>query len=99
MTQRAHPNEPDSRERTSRTPTQPVAVLLRAGRTVAGGLLLLVGAALLVLPGPGLLVIAAGLAVLATDYQWARHLTVRARGRLAAARRRITGPRSQPPPR
>jgi hypothetical protein len=44
----------------------------RVGITIAGFLLILVGAAMLVLPGPGLLVIIAGLAVLATEYVWAQ---------------------------
>jgi hypothetical protein len=74
-----------------------VPALARVARTVSGALLLLVGAALLMLPGPGLLVIAAGLAVLAIDYQWARHLLVRARDRLAAARRSVATRRSQKP--
>jgi uncharacterized protein (TIGR02611 family) len=38
----------------------------------AGWLLVLVGIAALVLPGPGLLVLFAGLALLATQYEWAR---------------------------
>ena len=37
-----------------------------------GGTVLLIGLALLVLPGPGLLVIAGGLAILATEFIWAR---------------------------
>ena len=40
-----------------------------------------VGVALLVLPGPGLLMIVAGLAVLATEYAWARALLEKTRGR------------------
>ena len=40
--------------------------------TVAGGLLLVAGVALLVLPGPGMVLCAAGLALLATQYEWAR---------------------------
>jgi uncharacterized protein (TIGR02611 family) len=40
--------------------------------TIVGVALLLAGAAMLVLPGPGLLVIIAGLAVLATQYAWAQ---------------------------
>lgn len=39
---------------------------------VVGGLLTLAGIALLVLPGPGFVVIAAGLAVLATQFDWAK---------------------------
>ena len=52
-------------------------LLLKVGVTVAGPLIMLAGVAMLVLPGPGLVVIAAGVAVLALEYPWARHaLTV-----------------------
>jgi uncharacterized protein (TIGR02611 family) len=37
-----------------------------------GGTVLLVGIALLVLPGPGLPIVAAGLAILASEFVWAR---------------------------
>lgn len=37
-----------------------------------GGLLTLAGIALLVLPGPGFVLVAAGLAVLATEFEWAK---------------------------
>ena len=37
-----------------------------------GGLLTLAGIALLVLPGPGFVLVAAGLAVLATQFDWAK---------------------------
>jgi uncharacterized protein (TIGR02611 family) len=50
----------------------------RSGRriavTVAGFAVLLVGVALLVLPGPGWLLIFIGLAILATEYVWAERL-------------------------
>lgn len=39
---------------------------------VLGGLLTLAGIGLLVLPGPGFVLVAAGLAVLATQFSWAR---------------------------
>ena len=39
---------------------------------VLGGLLTIAGIALLVLPGPGFVLVAAGLAVLATRFSWAR---------------------------
>jgi uncharacterized protein (TIGR02611 family) len=39
---------------------------------VVGGLLTLTGIALLVLPGPGFVLVAAGLAVLATQFAWAK---------------------------
>jgi uncharacterized protein (TIGR02611 family) len=46
---------------------------------VVGLTLVAVGVALLVLPGPGILVIIAGLAVLASEFVWARRLLARAR--------------------
>lgn len=57
-----------------------MALLRRFAVTIAGVALLALGAALMVLPGPGILVIVAGLAVLATEYAWARRLLVRAKG-------------------
>lgn len=45
----------------------------RVSVTVVGTVVLLVGLAMLVLPGPGLLGTAAGLAILASEYDWARH--------------------------
>ena len=53
----------------------------RIGVLVVGLALLSVGAVLLVLPGPGLLVIVGGLALLATEFAWARRLLVRVRER------------------
>jgi hypothetical protein len=46
----------------------------RIAVTIAGFLVVLAGAAMLVLPGPGILVIIAGLAILATEYVWAQRL-------------------------
>jgi len=51
---------------------------------VTGGVLLVAGILMLVLPGPGLLVILIGLALLATEFAWAR----RALDRLKAVGRR-----------
>jgi len=53
-----------------------------------GGTVLLVGVALLVLPGPGLLVIAGGLAILATEFFWAKRALRRAKGAVARVRRK-----------
>ena len=50
------------------------AVAVRVLVTVGGPLVVLAGVAMLVLPGPGLVVIALGLALLAVEYQWARGL-------------------------
>ena len=52
-----------------------------------GGTVLLIGAAMLVLPGPGMLVIAGGLAILATEFLWARRALRRAKGAAARVRR------------
>lgn len=53
-----------------------------------GGTVILVGIAMLVLPGPGLLVIAGGLALLATEFIWARRALRNAKGTFAKARRK-----------
>jgi len=50
--------------------------------------MLVTGLALLVLPGPGLLVLAAGLAVLAVEFHWARRLLARLRAHAQAAARK-----------
>ncbi len=49
-------------------------VLCRALVTIGGGAVCLAGIALLVLPGPGLLVVLGGLVLLANEYPWARRL-------------------------
>lgn len=46
---------------------------------VIGVTVLLTGIAMLVLPGPGMLVIVAALAILASEFAWARHLLRRVR--------------------
>ena len=61
---------------------------VRASVSAAGFALLAVGAVLLVTPGPGLVVIIAGLAVLATQYSWADRALGSARERASAARGR-----------
>ena len=47
--------------------------------SIAGFGVLAIGAVLLVLPGPGLLLFVIGFAMLATEYVWARRLMVRAK--------------------
>lgn len=53
----------------------------RIAVTITGSLLLIVGVALLPLPGPGLLVILAGLGILSLEYGWARRLIRRLPGK------------------
>lgn len=61
------------------TPAQAWRMLRRVVVTIVGATVLLVGVALLVLPGPATLVIPAGLAILATEFAWARRLLRRAK--------------------
>jgi len=49
----------------------------RIARIVIGFTVLLVGLAMIVLPGPAIVVIPAGLAILATEFLWARKLLER----------------------
>ena len=46
---------------------------------IFGGLVLLAGIAMIVLPGPAFIVIPAGLAILASEFEWARRWLHRAR--------------------
>ena len=49
-----------------------IKIVRRIIVTVIGATVLLIGIALLVLPGPAFIVIPIGLAILATEYAWAR---------------------------
>lgn len=53
-----------------------------------GGTVVLIGVAMLVLPGPGTLVIAGGLAILATEFFWARRALRNAKSTVAKVRRK-----------
>jgi Flp pilus assembly protein TadB len=66
---------------------------------VVGGTLLLLGIALLVLPGPAFIVIPAGLAILAIEFRWARRWLRKARSLLQPAEQGDGHdcPHSQPP--
>lgn len=62
----------------------------RSGKRVAvaigGGLLIVAGIAMLVLPGPGWITIFAGLALLATEFAWAERLLHKAKNKAGAAK-------------
>lgn len=69
---------------------------------VVGATVIAIGLALLVLPGPAVLVLAAGLAILATEFVWARRLLRSVKDRMDAALKRrerrdddpgVSGPR------
>ncbi len=70
-----------------------IAWIGRSGKriavTVIGFALIALGLVLLVVPGPGLLIIAAGLAVLATEYTWARRALEETKRRASGAARRL----------
>ena len=56
-----------------------IKVVRRVVVSVVGATVLLIGIALLVLPGPAFVVIPVGLAILATEYAWARRWLKRVR--------------------
>ena len=75
-------------------PFKAVALFIkRSGKriaiTIIGGLVVLLGIAMLVLPGPGLLVIIAGLAILATEYVWAERLLMMAKEKAVQAKDKV----------
>lgn len=49
-----------------------VSTVRKVAVLIGGGILTLVGVVLLFIPGPGLALIVAGLALLATEFTWAR---------------------------
>jgi Putative transmembrane protein (PGPGW) len=61
----------------------------RIAVTAAGGFLVIVGIALLVLPGPGWLVIFLGLGILATEYVWAERLLQKAKEKANQAKDKV----------
>jgi len=58
---------------------------------VVGVTIVAAGIAMFVLPGPGILVLIAGLAILATEFVWARLLLQRAKGYAAKAKEKALG--------
>jgi uncharacterized protein (TIGR02611 family) len=61
----------------------------RIAVTVVGSALIAIGLVMLVVPGPGILAIAAGLAVLATEYAWARRALDETKQRTRSVARRF----------
>ncbi len=59
--------------------------MARIARTAGGFGLIVAGSFMLFLPGPGILTIAAGLALLSKDVEWAGRLAQRLRGERAQA--------------
>ena len=73
-----------------------LAFIRRIAVAVAGFTVLLIGLALLVLPGPAFLVIPLGLAILATEFVWARALLNKARAKLPGPKTRTSNKTNNP---
>jgi uncharacterized protein (TIGR02611 family) len=63
--------------------------IVRLAVAIGGFLIVQIEIILISLPGPGLLVIAAGLAVLALEFAWAEHLLERTIERLSEAGEKV----------
>jgi uncharacterized protein (TIGR02611 family) len=61
----------------------------RIGIAIAGGLLIIIGLALLILPGPGWLFIFLGLGVLATEFVWAERMLTTAKAKAQEAKNKV----------
>ena len=76
---------------------------IRAARRVVIGVVgvtvILVGVALIVLPGPAFIVIPIGLGILAIEFEWARRWLRRARELYASDSEKGKGPHVKPPSR
>lgn len=74
-------------------------ILWRIAITIIGVVVIIAGIILLPLPGPGWVVIFAGLGILSTEYDWAKRLLRAARAKaaqLAAKARRTPDPKLLP---
>ncbi|HUQ10825.1 MAG TPA: PGPGW domain-containing protein [Steroidobacteraceae bacterium] len=74
----------------------PYKVAKRIAIGIVGGSVLLVGIALIVLPGPAFVVIPAGLAILGIEFAWARSWLKKAKAKAEAVARNITNKKSPP---
>jgi uncharacterized protein (TIGR02611 family) len=89
--------DPGARPGRLHTPMQWVRFIARSGKRIlvllAGCCVLGAGVAMLALPGPGLLVIIVGLAILATEFAWAERMLDRAAGSAHAASTKVSSNR------
>jgi uncharacterized protein (TIGR02611 family) len=67
----------------------------RIGISILGFVLVIGGLAMLVLPGPGILVVIAGLAILATEYVWAQRALNFAKQKAEQAKNKVLGKKQQ----
>jgi uncharacterized protein (TIGR02611 family) len=79
--------------------TENIEVVRRVIVSVIGATILLIGVALLILPGPAFIVIPVGLAILASEYAWARRWLRKVRrmaSAVASGRERATSQDTNP---
>ena len=69
----------------------PAALFILSSGVASAG----IGAAMLVLPGPGMVVIPIGLAILAIEFAWARRWLKRIGDTAKGVKDRMTGPKGQ----
>lgn len=74
----------------------PLRQIKRMIVTVIGFTVLLIGIALLVLPGPAFIVIPLGLAILATEFVWAKRLLKKVKSRFEKAKNNNGKPEGDP---
>jgi hypothetical protein len=76
----------------------PYKVAKRIAIGIVGGSVLLVGVAMIVLPGPAFVVIPAGLAILGIEFAWARIWLKKAKAKAGDVARSIAGRNGKTPP-
>jgi uncharacterized protein (TIGR02611 family) len=83
----------------TRSPSRAYRLAKRIAVGVAGGSVLLVGIAMIILPGPAVVVIPVGLGILSLEFAWARSWLERIRARaraVAGLARKTPGAASKP---
>ncbi len=78
--------------------TKPVKVARKVGVALIGFPVLIVGVALLVLPGPGLLVILLGLLIISWEFDWAKRYVEKVRAQLNKVSKAARGSKSNKDP-
>jgi drug/metabolite transporter (DMT)-like permease len=68
--------------------------MTRVARVLGGFILIIAGIAMLVLPGPGVLTILGGLALIGQEFAWAQRIVDRVRATLSRWWRSLTEPSS-----
>jgi tellurite resistance protein TerC len=69
----------------------------RIGIAIAGGTVLLIGIVMIFLPGPSIIVIPMGLAILALEFSWAKRLLVRVKRIISRLKRKLRPPKTHKP--